>query len=113
MAEFTFWPLGTVLSFGEELNDPRLVPIHHWSQYEYGYQGTVDLLLTVNPVATAYPLDFRNRGQVRREAQDTLPPPLASRSAVEELAKRVTERSGEANKESWRFMVRQLPRVSD
>jgi len=113
VAEFTFWPLGTVLSFGEELNDPRLAPIHLWSRYDYGYQGTVDLQLTVNPVATAYPLDFRNRDQVHREAQEDVAPPPASRSALEDLAKRVTERSGETDKETWRWMVRQPPRVSD
>ncbi len=113
VAEFTFWPLGTVLSFGQELTDARLTPIHQWSQFDYDYQGAVHLQLTVNPVATAYPLDFRTRDQVYREAEDAVPTPVVPRSAVEDLAKRVTEQSGEVEKEAWRWMVRQRPRLSD
>lgn len=113
VAEFTFWPLGTVLTFGEGFNDPRLTPIHHWSGYDYGYQGTVDLQLTVNPVATAYPLDFRDADRVHREARENVPSIPASRAATADLAKQVTERSGETDKETWRWMVRQVPRISD
>ncbi len=113
VAEFTFWPLGTVLSFGEELGDPRLAPIHHWSQYDYAYPGNVDLQVTVNPVSTAYPLDFRNTEQVHRETQEAAASPLASRSAVEDMAKRVTEQSGETDKGSWRLMVRRVPQLSE
>ena len=42
VAEFTFWPLGTVVSFGE-LNDHRLAPIHQWVRFPFDYRGTADL----------------------------------------------------------------------
>lgn len=63
VAEFSFWPLGTVISFGE-FSHARLAPVHHWTQYPFDYKGTVDLHLPVNPVHSAYPVDFRSKSQV-------------------------------------------------
>ncbi len=63
LSEFSFWPLGTIISFGH-LSHPRLAPIHQWVQYRFDYKGTVDLHLPVNPACSAYPLDFRSQAQV-------------------------------------------------
>src|SRR5438445_802314 len=41
VGEFSFWPLGTVISFGN-FSHPGLIPIHHWAQYSFDYKGTVD-----------------------------------------------------------------------
>lgn len=112
VAEFTFWPLGSVLSF-DELKDPRLAPIHHWSQFEYSYEGTVDLWLTINPVATAYPLDFRDKERVRREGLETEEPPRISQEAVGEMIKSVMSKAGQTEKEHWVFVAKQHPRIAE
>jgi hypothetical protein len=69
ISEFSFWPLGTVMSFGH-LSHPELAPVHHWVRYRYDYKGTVDLHLSVNPVHSAYPLDFRTESQLSSGAAD-------------------------------------------
>ena len=57
VAEFTFWPLGTIISFGE-LTDNRLTPIHRW-----GIRLAIKVWLMYSFAsirgATDYPLDFR------------------------------------------------------
>lgn len=63
LAEFSFWPLGTVISFGH-LSHPGLCPVHHWVQYRYNEKRTVDLHLPVNPIHSNYPLDFRSQSQI-------------------------------------------------
>lgn len=113
IAEFTFWPLGTVMSFGEELADLRLAPIHHWTSYDYAYRGTVDLKLAVNPVATAHPLDFRTKAEVDRGARRVEEQEPASRSVLDDLCRQVAERSGETDKDTWRWIARQVPRISE
>jgi hypothetical protein len=70
VAEFTFWPLGTVISFGH-LSHPGLAPIHHWVQYPFDYKGSVDLHLPVNPIYSSYPLDFRPPAQVSSGSTNT------------------------------------------
>ena len=73
-AEFTFWPLGTVLSFGHLGNNDRLTPIHHWTQYSFEYRGDTDLTLSVNPMVTSTPLDYRNETLVLADMQRTHAP---------------------------------------
>ena len=69
VSEFSFWPLGTVISFGH-LSHSRLAPIHHWVRYRFDHKGTVDLHLPVNPSSSAYPLDFRSQSQLSSASRD-------------------------------------------
>ncbi len=102
-AEFTFWPLGTVMSFAGELADKRLTPIQQWSQYPFDYRGLVDINLWVNPVASPYPLDFRTVEQVttaatRGDDPNITRPTDADLRAMIRNAERI---SGESGKDSW------------
>jgi hypothetical protein len=74
VAEFTFWPLGTVLSFGQLAGNDRLTPIHHWTQYPFEHRGGVDLTLSVNPVVSSQPIDFRNETLVLSDMHKTHAP---------------------------------------
>jgi hypothetical protein len=108
VAEFTFWPLGSVLSFGE-LQDSRLSPIHHWAKLDYQYSGKMDLTLTVNPIATAYPVDFRDRETVDKEATERCGPlPIGSEKA-DNMLQSVKQKSGE--KGNWAFAGKNRPEV--
>jgi hypothetical protein len=102
-AEFTFWPLGTVMSFSGELSNKRLTPIHQWSQYPFDFRGSVDLHLSVNPVASAYPLDFRTASEVE-SAATTGDDPSVKRPSDEDLRgmiSKATRVSGETGKDDW------------
>jgi hypothetical protein len=59
VSEFTHWPLGTVLSF-TDLQDLPLLPINSWGKIPFNSKGTIDLTLSVNPIASALPIDFRD-----------------------------------------------------
>jgi hypothetical protein len=64
VAEFTFWPLGTVLAF-QPMDDYRLAPIHQYAKYDYTESRAKLILdLPVNPAASAYPVDFRSNEQI-------------------------------------------------
>ncbi len=70
ISEFAFWPLGSVLSFAR-VDALPLTPIHPWAKrFRYQDKGPDTVRLHVNAVATAYPLDFRPPGQVRRDAEE-------------------------------------------
>ena len=101
VSEFTFWPLGTVMSFSGEQSDNRLTPIHQWSQYPFDYAGSVDWDLSLNPVASAYPLDFRTAAEVKStpmKAEDTNVT-RPSDEDLREIISKVIRISGE--KDSW------------
>jgi hypothetical protein len=102
-AEFTFWPLGTVMSFAGELADKRLTPIHQWSQYPFDYRGAVDLNLWVNPVASPYPLDFRTVDQVKAAATQGDDPNVTrpSDEDLKRMIQKATRISGETGKNEW------------
>jgi hypothetical protein len=85
VAEFSFWPLGTVMSFGH-LAHRGLAPIHHWVEHPFDYKGSVDLHLPVNPIHSAYPVDFRSESQIIR---GTTAPAPEIKSLSEEDAKRM------------------------
>lgn len=99
VAEFTFWPLGTVISWGE-LSDNRLTPIHHWANYSFNDPGTVDLELCVNPVASAYPIDFRSESQIQRNASsEDADTTYATEDATRDIMKKALARSGTDEKD--------------
>lgn len=67
VAEFTFWPLGTLLAF-QPMDDYPVVPIHHFAQYAYtDSNAKVVLNLSVNPSASAYPADFRTKDHIVKD----------------------------------------------
>ena len=101
VAEFSFWPLGTVLSWGE-LEDPRLTPIHHWVRFPFNHNATVDLHLSVNPIASAYPLDFRNEVDILREETADVEVKRPNEEASRALFKEALARSGTDEKD-WVF----------
>jgi hypothetical protein len=102
-AEFTFYPLGTVMSFNGELADKRLTPIHHWAQYPFDDKRTVDLHLSVNPIASPYPLDFRTKAQVDAAATQGDDPNVTKPSEEElhGMIQKAIRISGEAGKDEW------------
>ena len=94
VGEFSFWPLGTVISFGN-FSHPGLIPIHHWAQYSFDYKGTVDLHLRVNPIHSAYPVDFRSKAQVESGYPGNVTElKLPSEEDGNRMAKEVLRRSG-------------------
>lgn len=103
VAEFTFWPLGTLMSFNGELPHKVLTPIHHLSRYPFDYSGSVTLDLSVNPVNSAYPVDFRTMSQVRsaRAAQHNPSLKTPSSEDLRELHEKAMRVSGEEEKRSW------------
>lgn len=98
VAEFTFWPLGTVISFGSDLASARLTPIRHWVEYPFDYKGAVDLHLPVNPTNTAYPIDFRSKSQVEAgrfiDEEVQRPSDTDSRDMIDKVMKVSGERDG-------------------
>lgn len=108
VAEFTFWPLGSVLSFGELRHSP-LSPIHHWAKFEYKYDGKIDLALTVNPVATPYPADFRDRDTVERDATEPGAPLDIASETARQLSQAVKQKASEDG--SWAFVAKNRPRL--
>jgi len=103
VSEFTFWPLGTVISFQGELTDDRLTPIHQWAQYPFDFSGLVDLHLCVNPINTAYPVDFRTESQVKSGATSQEEPSagLFREEDLRDMTEKAAKISGEEEKESW------------
>jgi hypothetical protein len=99
VAEFAFWPLGTVISFAGDLCDARLTPIHHWAQHPFDYRGRIDVHLCVNPIASAYPIDFRTEAEVRSQAVTAAEAKAPSREASTEMMKKAMKVSGETD--SW------------
>ena len=94
ISEFSFWPIGTVMSFGR-LSHSELAPIHHWVRYSYDYKGTVDLHLSVNPIHSAYPLDFRTESQMSSSCADNSAAlGIPSEEDARELVKDTLSRSG-------------------
>jgi len=101
VAEFTFWPLGTVISFDGELSHPGLAPIHHWKKYAFDYTGTTDIELRVNPVESAYPVDFRDHDQIVTQSQSFIDSPAPSEDDCKAMIERAAKISGES--ENWAF----------
>jgi len=94
MAEFSFWPLGTVLSWGH-VSHRGLAPIHHWVQYPFDFKGSVDLHLPVNPIHSAYPMDFRSQSQMSSALNDVpVEVKVPSEEDGQRMVKETMRRSG-------------------
>jgi hypothetical protein len=73
------------------------------AQYPFDYGGTVDLHLSVNPVASDYPLDFRTESQIRSGALNQNSPTKApSEESTQDMMRRAIERSGDGG-DNWIF----------
>jgi hypothetical protein len=101
VAEFSFWPLGTVVSFDGELPDNRLTPIHHWADIPFNSNRTVDLELTVNPIASEYPMDFRTVDQIIRQQTEDVDIKNPNTEGSREMMKKAIQVSGDD--EGWVF----------
>jgi hypothetical protein len=110
LSEFTFWPLGAVLSYSE-INDRGLSPIHQWTAHEYTSQVRTDLWLTVNPVETPYPLDFRSASRIRREAFPGDEALLCRDEDLAHVLNTTLEKAGESRKESFAIVARRPVKV--
>ena len=92
LSEFTHWPLGTVLSF-TELRDLPLFPIREWSRIPFNSKETVDVMLPVNPIASALPVDFRDDLDIWIDMGKKATA-LPDESLVIEMMEEVSRRSG-------------------
>lgn len=99
VSEFTFWPLGTVLSYGE-LPDQDLTPIHHWCRLPYKSNETADVTLCVNATDSTLPIDFRSEAEMikARTAQAEVP---VSESSLLELKDLVLKRAGKSGEDEF------------
>jgi len=92
LSEFTFWPLGTVLSWGE-LDEPGLTDIRDWAELPFNSGKKLDLQLIVKPCSSPFPADFRLRSQIMFSAS-VQEAPEVDESLVEEMQRLVRLRSG-------------------
>ncbi len=66
-AEFAWWPLGWILSFGP-LPPDLATDVTHWSQYGFADKPLLEVTLPCQWTFTPYPLDFRSPDEVARDA---------------------------------------------
>jgi hypothetical protein len=101
VSEFTFWPIGTVMSFGE-LPLAELAPIHQWCKLPYQSKQTADITLCVNPTESTLPVDFRSKDQIEsnRFTRATSSP---KESLVSEMGEQVSIRSGKGSDDNYIF----------
>ncbi len=99
VSEFTYWPVGTVLSYGELPNE-ELAPIHHWARLPYKGNETRDLTLTVNAAASALPIDFRTTSEILKDRGQPVSI-LPSESSLESMRAEVLRRSGSPDQQGF------------
>jgi len=68
VAEFSWWPVGWVLSFNDN-NLPELTNITNWYSFGYNDKRNVTLNLNCHWTTTAYPLDYRDPDTVESESR--------------------------------------------
>ena len=112
VAEFTFWPLGMVLSF-DSLDEYPVTPIHHWAQYDYSWPGQLDINLVVNPTSSAYALDFRTWAEMNRDAARIEPRPKVAGETLREVMRLAQTRGGGKTTDRWAFVTNQRPDIED
>ena len=87
VAEFTFWPIGTVLAF-QPMDHYRLTPVHQYASYDYTVSNAkLFLSLPVNPASSAYPVDFRTQDNILNQRGDD-----QSHRVTEEQGKEMMEK---------------------
>ena len=114
-SEFTHWPLGTILSFSELVDEPLLC-ITDWSEIPFRSKNRLTLKLPVNPTVSPCPLDFRDDlgilldmnkpGRLRMDEQ------LALR-IMSEMQTEVNRRSGDDSSKRILTGRRLRPAMSD
>jgi hypothetical protein len=92
VSEFTFFPLGTVLSWGP-LDNPWLTSVRHWAELPFNYKKKIDLEIQVNPCCSPLPIDFRLRSQLLYAATVRRAMPI-DYSLLPEMERLVQLRSG-------------------
>jgi len=70
VAEFSWWPLGLVLSFSALPLD-QVADITRWLDYDYNYHTTGPLTLPCRCTVTPYPLDYRTPEEVARQIAES------------------------------------------
>jgi hypothetical protein len=113
VAEFTFWPIGVVLSFGQELHGYPLTPIHHWAKFDYTWSGELDVDLIVNPSPSAYALDFRTKDEIARDGMRLNPRPVVDGEKLKQAKSLAEQRSGDVGNPSWSYVGQQIPVIKE
>jgi hypothetical protein len=113
VAEFTFWPIGVVLSFGQELHGYPLTPIHQWAKFDYTWSGELDVDLIVNPSPSAYALDFRTKDEIVRDGMRLNPTPVIDDERLKQAKSLAEQRSGEVDNPSWAYVGQQIPTIKE
>jgi hypothetical protein len=68
VAEFSWWPVGWILTFDDQ-PDISTTDITHWFKFGYDEKKSLTLELPCHWAVTAYPLDFRNPEQVIKDKE--------------------------------------------
>ncbi len=69
LSEIACRPLGYVMSFDPTRPDDRLSDISHFAEYSYADWIPLHVKLSALPLGTYLPLDYRDRDQVKRDAE--------------------------------------------
>lgn len=117
IAEFTFWPIGVVLSFGQELHGYPVTPIHNWAEREYTWDGELDVTLTVNPSSSAYALDFRTKQEILGDSIDgslgLIAKPTVDGESLKQAMRLAETRSGDGSNPHWSYVGQQIPNIKE
>jgi len=103
VAEFTFWPLGTVLAF-QPMDDYPVTPIHHYAQYDYTEsRAKLILNLPVNPADSAYPVDFRSKDRIMQQRLRSEPEYSVSEEQGKEMLNKILQHAAPEDHEDFIF----------
>ena len=69
LSEIACIPLGYVMTFGSKVPDDRLADISFFAKYRYDDYTSIPLRLPVLSVYSKFPVDYRSREQIHRDAK--------------------------------------------